>query len=107
MVPVKPILTAGSICLMGTCSLCRRITCWDIRNGRNICTEWNYSVHGHMGVAYMQKISLVDGELTFEDLLEESLSDDPDDSYTLPGEVILSAFFFTMQLRGHTADRYL
>jgi hypothetical protein len=58
--------------------------------------------YGHMGVAYMQKISLVDGELTFEDLLEESLSDDPDDSYTLPGEVIPGADFLSLMKPGDT-----
>lgn len=58
--------------------------------------------YGHMGAAYMQKISLVDGELTFEDLLEESLSDDPDDSYTLPGEVIPGADFLSLMKPGDT-----
>lgn len=58
--------------------------------------------YGHMGAAYMQKISLVDGELIFEDLLEESLSDDPGDSYTLPGEVIPGADFLSLMKPGDT-----
>ena len=52
--------------------------------------------YGHMGVSFMQKITLVDGELEFEDLLEEDIMDDPDASYTLPGEVITGAEYLTL-----------
>ena len=47
--------------------------------------------YGHMGGAYMQKMTLKNGELEFEELLSETLGDDPDASYTLPGEVIPGA----------------
>ena len=47
--------------------------------------------YGHMGGAYMQKMTLKNGELEFEELLSETLGDDPYASYTLPGEVIPGA----------------
>lgn len=47
--------------------------------------------YGHMGSAYMQKMTLENGELGFEELMSETLGDDPDASYTLPGEVIPGA----------------
>lgn len=47
--------------------------------------------YGHMGGAYMQKMTLKNGELGFEELMSETLGDDPDATYTLPGEVIPGA----------------
>lgn len=52
--------------------------------------------YGHMGSAYMQKVSLVNGTLEYEELLEENLEDDPDADYTLPGEVIPGAEYLTL-----------
>ena len=55
----------------------------------------------HMGVAYMQKITLENGQLGFEDLLEETL-EDWDDTYTHPGEIIPGADYLSEMKPGDT-----
>ena len=62
-------------------------------SGLATCPSQNGMIlnYGHMGGAYMQKITLKSGELEFEELLSETPGDDPDASYTLPEEVIPGA----------------
>lgn len=56
---------------------------------------------GQMGVAYMKKITLENGQLGFEDLLEETL-EDWDDTYTDPGEIIPGADYLSEMKPGDT-----
>ena len=56
---------------------------------------------GQMGVAYMKKITLENGQLGFEDLLEETF-EDWDDTYTDPGEIIPGADYLSEMKPGDT-----
>ena len=56
---------------------------------------------GQMGVAYMKKITLENGQLGFEDLLEETF-EDWDDTYTHPGEIIPGADYLSEMKPGDT-----
>lgn len=52
--------------------------------------------YGHMGFAFMEKVTLEDGVLVYEELMEETLDPETDDEYTWPAEVVPGAYYLSM-----------
>lgn len=62
---------------------------------------------GHMGYAEMDKLSIVDGELTFENIFTEDISNNPEADYTqpdiiVPGAIYLAEFRTILNLPQYT-----
>ncbi len=57
------------------------------------------TMHGHMGYAWAERVSLTDGyteEMLYEDDLNSRLQEDPDADYIYPGDVIPGSVYLTL-----------